>query len=131
MAPVSLPCRSVFDLPEGVIYLDGNSLGPLPKSARTRLAQTVDQEWGQLLIRGWTQAGWIDLPQTVGNKIGALIGAEPDTVMVCDSTSVNLFKVLSAALTLNSGRKTVLSDRGIFRLISTLHRGWFMAGGRP
>lgn len=114
MASATLPRRRAFDLPEGVIYLDGNSLGPLPKAARARLAQTVDQEWGQMLIRGWTQAGWIDLPQTVGNKIGALIGAEPNTVMVCDSTSVNLFKMLSAALSLNSARKVVLSDRGNF-----------------
>ncbi|WP_339948398.1 kynureninase [uncultured Albimonas sp.] len=106
--------RALFDLPEGVIYLDGNSLGPLPRAARERLAQVVSDEWGRLLIRGWNEAGWIDLPARVGARIGRLIGAEPDAVRAADSTSVNLFKCLSAALALRPGRRVILSEAGNF-----------------
>ena len=109
-----LPRRDLFDLPEGVIYLDGNSLGPLPKAAKARARQTIEDEWGTMLIKGWNQAGWIDLPAKVGDRIARLIGAPPGTVMACDSTSVNLFKTLSAALSLNPERKVVLSDSGNF-----------------
>ena len=109
----TLPRRDLFDLPEGVIYLDGNSLGPLPHAAKARIQQTVQDEWGGMLIKGWNQAGWIDLPARVGDRIARLIGAAPGTVMACDSTSVNLFKVLSAALSLTD-RKVVLSDKGNF-----------------
>ena len=108
-----LPRRELFDLPEGVIYLDGNSLGPLPRAAKARARQTIEDEWGTMLIKGWNQAGWIDLPARVGDRIARLIGAAPGTVMACDSTSVNLFKTLSAALSL-SDRKVVLSDSGNF-----------------
>ncbi len=106
--------RGAFELPAGVIYLDGNSLGPLPRRARERVARTVAEEWGGMLIRGWTAAGWIDLPARVGDRIARLIGASPGSVMACDSTSVNLFKVLSAALALRPGRRVVLSDTGNF-----------------
>ncbi|MEM7212858.1 MAG: kynureninase [Pseudomonadota bacterium] len=105
--------KSAFDLPKDVVYLDGNSLGPQPTAARDRVAQTVEAEWGQMLIRGWNAAGWIDLPAKIGDRIARLIGAAPGTVMSCDSTSVNLFKVLTAALSLTD-RKTVLSDTGNF-----------------
>ena len=106
--------RAAFELPEGVIYLDGNSLGPLPRAARERVARAVAEEWGAMLIRGWTAAGWIDLPARVGERIARLIGAVPGTVMACDSTSVNLYKVLSAALAMRPGRGIVLSDTGNF-----------------
>lgn len=105
--------RRQFELPEGVIYLDGNSLGPLPRTARERVAREVDQEWGEKLIRGWNEAGWIDLPVTVGNKIARLIGADEGTVVAGDSTSVNLFKVLTAALAMTD-RKQILTDSGNF-----------------
>ena len=108
-----LPCRDLFDLPEGTIYLDGNSLGPLPRAAKARISEAVSEHWGQMLIRGWNAAGWIDLPATVGGKIARLIGAQPAAVMACDSTSVNIFKVLTAALSLTD-RKVVLSDSGNF-----------------
>ena len=111
---VALPRREHFELPEGVIYLDGNSLGPLPRAARERVARAVAHEWGELLIRGWTEAGWIDLPARVGDRIARLIGAAPGSVMACDSTSVNLYKVLSAALAMRPGRRVVLSDSGNF-----------------
>jgi kynureninase len=110
----ALPMREAFELPENVIYLDGNSLGPLPRRARARLERTVADEWGGLLIRGWTEAGWIDLPARVGDRIARLIGAPPGSVMACDSTSVNLYKVLSAALAMRPGRRVVLSDSGNF-----------------
>src|SRR4051794_36092008 len=87
--------RDAFELPAGVIYLDGNSLGVLPKAAPARLASVIQHEWGTDLIRSWNSAGWIDLPQRIGNKIARLVGAAPGEVTVGDSTSVNLYKVLS------------------------------------
>ena len=93
------PLRDLFDIPEGVIYLDGNSLGVMPKTAAARAAEVVLKEWGRGLIRSWNTAGWFSLPQRLGNRIAPLIGADPDEVVVTDSTSINLFKVLAAALT--------------------------------
>lgn len=104
------PKRAEFLLPEGVIYLDGNSLGALPKRVMARMEQVVQAEWGQSLIKSWNLHGWIDLPQRVGAKIARLIGAEPDEVIAADSTSVNLFKVLLAALELRPGRRVIVSD---------------------
>jgi kynureninase len=106
--------RGAFALPADKIYLDGNSLGPLPKATAARVAQVVAQEWGEGLITSWNKAGWIDLPRRVGAKIARLVGAAPDEVVVCDSTSVNLFKVLATALALRPGRSTILSDTGNF-----------------
>ena len=90
--------RTQFSIPPGLIYLDGNSLGVLPAAAVARVAQVVQQEWGQGLIRSWNSAGWMALSQRVGDKIARLVGAAPGELVVADSTSVNLFKVLSAAL---------------------------------
>jgi kynureninase len=106
--------RDRFVLPDGVIYLDGNSLGALPKATPGRVAQVVQQEWGQSLIRSWTDHGWIDLQFRVGDKIGKLIGAEPGTTVVADSTSVNLFKLLAAALDQRPGRSVILTEEGNF-----------------
>ena len=106
--------RERFVLPEGVIYLDGNSLGCLPKATPARLAEVVAQEWGQDLIRSWNSADWITMPQRVGGKIAPLVGAQPHEVIACDSTSVNLFKLISAALAMRPGRKVVLSEPGNF-----------------
>ena len=112
------PLREQFVLPPGVIYLDGNSLGVLPRTTAARVQQVVTQEWGVDLIRSWNSAGWIDMPQRVGDKIARLVGAAPGELVVADSTSVNLFKVLSAALTITSAdtpqRKTILSERSNF-----------------
>lgn len=102
--------RDAFELPAGVIYLDGNSLGPLPRAAVGRMDEVVRREWGELLIRGWNAAGWIDAPRRVGDKIGRLIGAKPGEVVVADSTSVNLFKAASGALSLNRGRRKLLTE---------------------
>ena len=106
--------RDRFVLPEGLVYLDGNSLGALPRAAAERVARAVSREWGEGLIRSWNDAGWIDLPRRVGDKVGRLVGAEPGEVVCSDSTSVNLFKVLSAALSLRPGRMTILSEEGNF-----------------
>jgi kynureninase len=106
--------RAAFDLPERVIYLDGNSLGARPKAVGARLDQVIEQEWGRDLITSWNRHGWIDLPLRVGDKIARLIGAAPGEVAVTDSTSVNLFKVLAAALRLRPGRRTILSLRDNF-----------------
>jgi kynureninase len=108
------PFRAQFALPEGVIYLDGNSLGPLPRATPARVAAVMAQEWGDSLIRAWNEHGWIELPLRVGGRIGRLIGAAPDSTVVADSTSVNLFKLLSAALALRPGRKTILTETGNF-----------------
>ncbi len=102
--------RHEFYIPEGLIYLDGNSLGPLPLAVREHLEQVLWQQWGTDLIRSWNAHGWVDLPQRVGAKIARLIGAEPDEVIATDSTSVNLFKVLLAALELRPERKVIVSD---------------------
>jgi kynureninase len=106
--------RALFDLPDGIVYLDGNSLGPLPRAASERVAREVSHSWGTLLIRGWNEAGWIDLPQAVGDKIARLVGAPAGSVVAGDSTSVNLFKALTAALDLSGERRVVLSDSGNF-----------------
>ena len=110
--------RDFFSVPEGVIYLDGNSLGVMPKAAAARAAEVVSQEWGQGLIRSWNTAGWFDLPQRLGNQIAPLIGAGPDQVVATDSTSINLFKVLSAALSMvaqdSPARRTIVSERSNF-----------------
>ncbi|HET6198194.1 MAG TPA: aminotransferase class V-fold PLP-dependent enzyme, partial [Acetobacteraceae bacterium] len=106
--------RELFVLPDGVIYLDGNSLGPVPKAAKPRVLEVLEREWGQSLIRSWTEHGWIDLQHRVGAKIGRLIGAAPDTTVVADSTSVNLFKLLAAALDQRPGRMVILTEAGNF-----------------
>jgi kynureninase len=106
--------RDQFELPADVIYLDGNSLGALPKSVKQRVAKTINEEWSEQLIRSWNTADWIHLPQRVGNKIARLIGAVEGSVIAADSTSVNLFKVLSAALGLNAGRHKIVSERDNF-----------------
>ena len=106
--------RGKFSLPAGVVYMDGNSLGALPRATPARVAEVVAREWGDGLIRSWNDAGWIDMPARIGGKIGRLIGAPAGTVMVADSTSVNLFKLLGAALALRPDRRVILSERGNF-----------------
>ena len=112
------PLRDQFMLPEGVIYVDGNSLGALPRATPARVAAAVQQEWGDGLIRSWNDAGWIALPQRVGDRIGALVGAKPGECVAADSTSVNLFKVLSAASRIvkadSSTRRVLVSERQNF-----------------
>ena len=110
--------RDQFVLPSGLIYLDGNSLGMLPKATAARVAEVVAQEWGQGLIRSWNGAGWVDLPQRLGDKIATMVGAGPGEVVATDSTSINLYKVLSAAMSIAQqdapARQRVLSERSNF-----------------
>jgi len=106
--------RDRFVLPDGVIYLDGNSLGALPKASIARTSEVVLQEWGDSLIRSWNEHGWIDAPQRIGAKIAPLIGAKPNEVIVTDSVTVNLFKLIVAAARLAPGRPVLLSEAGNF-----------------
>ncbi len=108
------PARARFDLPEGLIYLDGNSLGALPKAVSRRVAAVVQEQWGRDLIRSWNAHDWIGLPARVGARIAALVGAEPEAVVAADSTSVNLFKLAAAALRLQAPRRVVLTEKGDF-----------------
>ena len=123
--------RQKFDLPEGLVYLDGNSLGPLPKSVAARVSREITVGWGEKLVRGWNEHGWIDMQLEAGNRVAKLIGAPQGSVIVADSTSVNLFKVLTAALAMAGDRRVIVSDSGNFPsdlyvaqgVIGTLARG--------
>jgi kynureninase len=110
--------RQRFLLPADVIYLDGNSLGALPRATPARLSQVIEREWGDGLIRSWGEAGWIDAPRRVGARIARLIGAADDEVICADSTSINLFKALACALRLqrrsDPSRRLILTERGNF-----------------
>ncbi len=112
------PLRALFELPEGVIYLDGNSLGALPRAVPARVAEVVQEEWGRELIKSWNSAGWFELPRRVGDRIAPLIGAGPGEVVATDTTSINLYKVLSAALNIAAqdapGRRVIVSERSNF-----------------
>ena len=106
--------RDQFVIPDGLVYLDGNSLGMLPRICAERAAAVVEEEWGRSLISSWNDHGWIDLPLRAGAAIAPLIGAEADEVVVCDSVSINLFKVLASALMMRSRRKVIITNRSNF-----------------
>jgi kynureninase len=106
--------RALFHIPDGVVYMDGNSLGPLPVAAQERVARMLREEWGEQLIRGWNGAGWYMQPRRVGDRIGRLIGAPEGTVVMGDTLSVKVYQALAAALHLNPGRRVILSDSGNF-----------------
>ncbi len=106
--------RAAFVLPEDLIYLVGNSLGPLPVAAKARVAEVMDDEWGAGLVRSWNSAGWFDQPRTVGELVAPLIGAAPGQVVVCDTTSINLYKVLKTALAMCPERSVVVAEAGAF-----------------
>jgi kynureninase len=124
--------RALFDLPEGVVYLDGNSLGPLPKAARQRVAHMMEEEWGKLLITGWNKAGWMDMPGRIGDRIARLIGAPAKSVVMGDTLSIKVYQALASALELRPERRVVLSDSGNFPsdlymaqgLLASLGRGY-------
>jgi kynureninase len=106
--------RALFDLPAGVAYFDGNSLGPLTHASRAAVHEVLDTTWGTHLIRSWKEAGWMTLTTRTGDRIAPLIGAAPGTVVACDTTSVNLYKALSAAVALRPGRTRLVVDAGDF-----------------
>lgn len=103
-----------FCLPDGVIYLDGNSLGALPRHTPDRIAKAVQDEWGTDLIRSWGTAGWFDLPTQLGDRVGALIGAAPGQTVVCDTTSINIYKALRSAMALRPDRNVIVSEANSF-----------------
>lgn len=123
--------KTLFHLPDGVIYLDGNSLGPLPRSAAARIARTVEAEWGEMLITAWNKAGWMEQPLRMGDRIGRLIGAEPGQVVLGDTLSIKVYQALASALDMRPERKVILTDTGNFPsdlymaegLIGSLARG--------
>ncbi len=106
--------KALFDLPDGMIYLDGNSLGPLPKAAAARVSRCVTQEWGEKLITGWNKAGWMVQPTALGDRVGRLIGAEPGHVVLGDTLSIKVYQALAAAIDLVPDRKVILTDSGNF-----------------
>ncbi|WP_377189923.1 kynureninase [Ruegeria meonggei] len=106
--------KAMFDLPKDVIYLDGNSLGPLPHAASGRVSDMMTREWGQMLITGWNKAGWMAMPTKLGDRIGHLIGAEPGSVVTGDTLSIKVYQAVASALELRPDRKVVLSDSGNF-----------------
>ncbi len=112
--PKTLPIKDQFILPDGMIYLDGNSLGPLPKGTTARLTQMVEDEWGNHLITGWNKDGWMDQPARVGNMVARLIGAPAGSVTMGDTLSVKVYQALSAALKMRPDRRVILSDNGNF-----------------
>ncbi len=125
--------RDKFYVPEGVLYFDGNSLGAVPKTVEGRLHKAITQEWGDGLVRSWNSAGWYEMPRRVGDTIARLIGANPDEVVVADSTSVNLFKVLAAAIKLNPNKHFIISEpdnfptdlymaQGLIQLLGSDHK---------
>jgi len=106
--------RERFLIPEGIIYMNGNSLGPLTRDAKERMDDVVSNEWGNELIRGWNSAGWYELPWRLGDKIGRLVGAGSGETVVCDSTSVNLFKAVAAAFAMRPDRNKIVTEAGNF-----------------
>jgi len=114
MGGTALPRKELFDLPEGVIYLDGNSLGPLPRGAAERALGVIREEWGGELIKAWNSADWISLPKRVGDRIAGLIGAPEGSVATGDTLSIKVYQALAAALRMRPGRRVILSDSGNF-----------------
>lgn len=131
--------KAMFHIPAGVIYLDGNSLGPLPKAAAARVNRTIEAEWGEMLITGWNKAGWMDMPRRVGDRIARLIGAEPGSVVLGDTLSIKVYQALASALEMNPGRRVILSDTGNFPsdlyiadgLVRTLGQGYALKTVAP
>jgi len=136
---MTLPRKDLFDIPEGVIYLDGNSLGPLPKGASNRAIKTLEAEWGQELIRGWNTAGWMDLPRKVGDRIAGLVGAPEGSIATGDTLSIKVYQALAAALKMRPDRRVILSDKGNFPsdlymaqgLIDTINKGYELRTPAP
>ena len=131
--------KEAFILPEGVIYLDGNSLGPMPKAVAARVQAMLADEWGQMLIGGWNGAGWMDQPGRVGDQVGRIIGAPAGSVVMGDTLSLKVFQALAAAIKLVPERRVILSDTGNFPsdlymaegLVGLLEQGYALRTGAP
>ena len=137
--PTTLPQKSLFELPEDVIYLDGNSLGPLPAGALERAQEVIKNEWGAELIRAWNSADWISLPQVVGDQIAPLIGAPAGSIATGDTLSIKVYQALAAALKMRPERRNIVSDSGNFPsdlymaqgLINTLDKNYQLRTPEP
>ncbi|WP_341364292.1 kynureninase [Thalassospira sp. SN3W] len=131
--------KALFHIPDGVIYLDGNSLGAMPKTAAARAKSMISDEWGEMLIRGWNDAGWMEQPKRVGDLVARLIGAAPGTVVMGDTLSIKVYQALASALEMNPERKVVVSDNGNFPtdlyiadgLIKSLDKGHVLKTPNP
>jgi kynureninase len=131
--------KALFHIPDGVIYLDGNSLGAMPKIAAARAKSMISDEWGEMLIRGWNDAGWMEQPKRVGDLVARLIGAAPGTVVMGDTLSIKVYQALASALEMNPDRKVVVSDNGNFPtdlyiadgLIKSLDKGHVLKTPNP
>src|ERR1700719_4421106 len=123
--------RDRFIIPKGIIYLDGNSLGPMPRTAAGMLNRTIEQEWGQDLIRSWNSAGWFDMPVRLGDRIGTLLGAAPGQTVVCDTTSINLYKAIHSAIGLRPDRDVVIAEAESFPTDLYIVEGAMKSAGRP
>jgi len=122
--------REMFHLPEGVVYLDGNSLGPLPCAAVARVTRAMQDEWGDMLITGWNRAGWMRLARDVGDRVGRLIGAPAGSVVMGDTLSIKVYQALASALELNPDRRVILSDSGNFPTDLYMAQGLIESLGR-
>lgn len=139
MSGKTLPRKDLFELPEGIIYLDGNSLGPLPKAAAERALGVIRDEWGGELIRAWNSADWIALPKRVGDQIARLIGAPEGSLATGDTLSIKVYQALAAALKIRPDRRVILSDSGNFPtdlymaqgLIDTIGKGYELRTSAP
>src|SRR6202167_5479018 len=128
------PLRSLRDrfvIPEGIIYLDGNSLGPMPRAAAGILSRTIEQEGGHELIRSWNSAEWFDMPVRLGDRVGALIGAAPGQTLVCDTTSINLYKAIQAAIGLRPDRDVIIAEEAAFPTDLYIIEGAMNSAGWP
>jgi kynureninase len=128
------PLRSLRDrfvIPDGLIYLDGNSLGPMPRAAAAAFARTIEEEWARDLIKSWNSAGWFDLPSRLGDRLGALIGAGPGQTLVCDTTSTNLYKAIHAAIGVRPGRDVIVAEAASFPTDLYIVEGAMASAGRP
>ena len=123
--------RDRFVLPEGLIYLDGNSLGPMPRAAADVLNRTVEREWGHDLIASWNTAGWFDMPVRIGDRVGALLGAAPGQTVITDTTSINLYKAIHAAIGLRPDRNVIIAEDDSFPTDLYIIEGAMKSAGRP
>ncbi len=131
--------KALFHIPDGVIYLDGNSLGAMPKTAAARASFMITDEWGEMLIRGWNDAKWMAQPTRIGDMVARLIGAAPGTVVMGDTLSIKVYQALASALEMRADRKVVVSDNGNFPtdlymadgLIKSLDKGHVLKTPNP
>ena len=115
--------RSQFQIPENMVYLDGNSLGALPKMTQSHMTDVISRQWAGELVTGWNTCDWIDLPLSVGDQIAPIVGAAAGSIVCCDNLSINLFKALAASLEINNARTLISVEAGQFPTDSYMAQG--------